>query len=69
MDPLSILGFLILVIIGIAIILLFVKIIWFLFLPAVVALIVYLLTFDLWWAGVAFLVIVVISALLKIFRK
>jgi len=69
MDPITTLGLLALIIIGIAIILLFVKIVWFLVPPAIIAVIVYLLTFDLWWAGVAFLAVVVLSVLVKIFRK
>jgi hypothetical protein len=69
MDPLAALGFLAFVIIGIAIIIFFVRIIWFLIPAAIIALIVFILTLDLGLAGLAFLVVVVIGALFKIFRK
>jgi hypothetical protein len=50
-DIISLLGFLALVIIGIAIILLTVRLIWMLIPAAIVAAIVFFLTFNLWYTG------------------
>jgi hypothetical protein len=69
MDIASTLGFLALVIIGIIIILLILRVIWMLLPAAIIAIIVYFLTFNLWYAGVAFLVIAVITVLAGILRK
>ncbi len=67
-DLISLAGFLALVIIGIAIILIIVRLIWMLIPAAIVAAIVYFLTFDLWYTGVAFLVIAFLTVLFKILR-
>jgi hypothetical protein len=69
MDIISLLGFLALIIIGIAIILFVVKVIWMLVPAAIVAAIVFFLTFDLWWTGVAFLIVTILIVLFKILRK
>jgi len=68
MDIISFLGFIALVIIGIAIILLIVRLIWMLIPAAVIAAIVYIFTFNLWYTGVAFLIVAFITVLFKIFR-
>jgi len=69
MDIISLLGFLALIIIGIAVILFVVKVIWMLVPAAIVAAIVFFLTFDLWWTGVAFLIVTILIVLFKILRK
>jgi hypothetical protein len=69
MDIISLLGFLALIIIGIAVILFVVKVIWMLVPAAIVAAIVFFLTFDLWWTGVAFLIVTILLVLFKILRK
>jgi hypothetical protein len=69
MDIISLLGFLALIIIGIAIILFIVKVIWMLVPAAIVAAIVFILTFDLWWTGIAFLGVTILIVLFKILRK
>jgi membrane protein implicated in regulation of membrane protease activity len=69
MDWLSIIGLLVFLILGIAIILFFAKIIWFLLPATIVAVIVFFLTFDLTWTGIAFLIIAVLSLFLKLRRK
>ena len=69
MDIVSLLGFIALLIIGIALILFVVKLIWMLVPAAVVAVIVFFLTFDLWYTGVAFLVVALLTVLFKIVRK
>ena len=69
MDIAATVGFLALVIIGIIIILLILRVIWMLLPAAIIAIIVYFLTFNLWYAGVAFLVIAVITVLVGILRK
>ena len=69
MDIAATVGFLALVIIGILIILLVLRVIWMLLPAAIIAIIVYFLTFNLWYAGVAFLVIAVITALAGIMRR
>ena len=51
MDIIAFIGFLALVIIGIAIVLFIVRLIWMLLPAALVAAIVFFLTFDLWWTG------------------
>lgn len=67
---LDIFSFLILIgllVIGFLIIIFVAKVIWF-FLPAgIVALIVFILTGDLMWTGVSFLVVAALSLLKKIF--
>jgi hypothetical protein len=68
MDIISLVGFLALVIIGIAIILLIVRLIWMLVPAAIVAAIVFFLTFNLWYTGVAFLVVAFLTLLWKILR-
>jgi hypothetical protein len=67
-DIISFLGFLALVIIGIAIILLIVRLIWMLIPAAIVAAIVFFLTFNLWYTGIAFLVMAILTVLIKILR-
>jgi hypothetical protein len=69
MDIAATVGFLALVIIGIIIILLILRVIWMLLPAAIIAIIVYFLTFNLWYAGVAFLVIAVITVLAGILRR
>jgi len=69
MDIAATVGFLALVIIGILIILLILKVIWMLIPAAIIAIIVYFLTYNLWYAGVAFLVIAVITVLAGILRR
>ena len=69
MDIISLLGFLALVIIGVAIILFIVRVIWMLVPAAIVAAIVFFLTFDLWWTGVAFLAVAALTILVKILKK
>ena len=69
MDIAATVGFLALVIIGILIILLVLRVIWMLIPAAVIAIIVYFLTFNLWYAGVAFLIIAVITVLAGIMRR
>ena len=69
MDIISLLGFLALVIIGFAIILFIVRVIWMLVPAAIVAAIVFFLTFDLWWTGVAFLAVAALTVLVKILKK
>jgi membrane protein implicated in regulation of membrane protease activity len=69
MDWLSILGIVAFLIIGIAIILFITKIIWFLLPAAIVGLVVFLLTFDLYWAGIAFVAVAIISMILKLKRQ
>jgi hypothetical protein len=68
-DVISFLGFLALVIIGIAIILLIVRAIWMLIPAVIVAAVVFFLTFDLWYTGIAFLVMAILTVLFKILRK
>lgn len=67
-DIVSFFGFLALVIIGIALILIIVRLVWMLIPAAIVAAIVFFLTFDLWYTGVAFLVIAFLTVLFKILR-
>lgn len=69
MDIAATVGFLALVIIGILIILLILRVIWMLIPAAIIAIIVYFLTFNLWYAGVAFLIIAVITVLAGIMRR
>jgi hypothetical protein len=69
LDVISFLGFLALVIIGIAIILLIVRAIWMLIPAVIVAAVVFFLTFDLWYTGIAFLVMAILTVLFKILRK
>jgi hypothetical protein len=68
MDIISLLGFLALVIIGIVIILLILRVIWMLLPAAIIAAIVFFLTINLWYAGVAFLVVAILTVLFKILR-
>jgi hypothetical protein len=69
MDIAATVGFLALVIIGILIILLILRVVWMLLPAAIIAIIVYFLTYNLWYAGVAFLVIAVITVLAGILRR
>lgn len=69
MDIISLLGFLALIIIGIAIILFVVRVIWMLVPAAIIAGIVFFLTFDLWWTGITFLIVAILIVLFKIGRK
>lgn len=67
MDWLLVLGVVVFLIIGIAIILFIAKIIWFLLPAAFVGLVVFFLSgYNLYWTGVAFLVVAVLSLILKI---
>lgn len=69
MDIISLVGFLALVIVGIALVLFLIKLVWSLVPAAIVALLVYLFTGSLWLTGVAFLGVVVLSFLYKLFVK
>lgn len=69
MDIISLAGFLALVIIGIALVLFLIKIVWSLVPAAIVALVVYLFTASLWWTGAAFLAVVILTFLYKILAK
>jgi hypothetical protein len=69
MDIAATVGFLALVIIGILIILLILRVVWMLLPAAIIAIIVYFLTFNLWYAGIAFLIIAVITVLAGILRR
>ncbi len=66
MDWLVILGIVAFLIIGISIILFITKIIWFLLPAAIVAVVVFILTTDLYWAGIAFVAVAIISLILKL---
>jgi membrane protein implicated in regulation of membrane protease activity len=66
MDWLVILGIAAFLIIGISIILFITKIIWFLLPAAIVAVVVFILTTDLYWAGIAFVAVAIISLILKL---
>lgn len=67
MDWLLLLGLMVFLIIGIAIILFIAKIIWFLLPAAFVGVIVFFLSgYSLYWTGVAFLVVAVLSLILRI---
>ncbi|HUU75095.1 MAG TPA: hypothetical protein VMW63_03290 [Methanoregulaceae archaeon] len=68
MDIISLLGFAALIIVGIALILLVVKIVWMLVPAAIVAAIVFFLTFSLWWAGMAFLIVAILTVVVKLLR-
>jgi len=68
MDWLSILGIVVFLIIGIAIILFITKIIWFLLPAAIVGLVVFFLTFNLYSTGIAFVAVAIISLMLKLRR-
>ncbi|MCU0632900.1 MAG: hypothetical protein MUC66_07995 [Methanolinea sp.] len=69
MDIISLVGFLALVIVGIALVLFLIKLVWSLVPAAVVALLVYLMTSSFWWAGVAFLAVVLITLVYKLLAK
>jgi hypothetical protein len=69
MDIISLLGFLALIIVGIAIILFVVRVIWMLVPAAIIATIVFFLTFDLWWTGITFFIVAILIVLFKIGRK
>jgi len=69
MDLISLAGFLALVIVGIAVVLFLIKLVWSLVPAAIVALAVYFVTSSLWWTGVAFLAIVALSLLYKLLAK
>ncbi len=66
MDWLSLVGVVVFLIIGVAIILFIAKIIWFLLPAALVGLVVFFLTFNLYWTGVAFIAVAILSLILKI---
>ena len=68
MDIISLLGFAALIIVGIALIVLVLKVIWMLVPAAIVAVIVFILTMSLWWAGVAFLAVIILTILVKLIR-
>ncbi len=67
-DIVSFFGFIALVIIGIAIILLVVRLVWMLIPAAVIAAIVFLFTLNLWYTGLAFLAVAFLTVLFKILR-
>lgn len=67
-DIVSFFGFIALVIIGIAIILLVVRLVWMLIPAAVIAAIVFLFTLNFWYAGLAFLAVAFLTVLFKILR-
>lgn len=69
MDVISLAGFLALVVVGIAVVLFLIKLVWSLVPAAIVALVVYLITGSLWWTGVAFLAVVVLTLLYKLLSK
>ncbi len=69
MDFISLAGFLALIIIGIALVLFLIKLVWSLVPAAIVALLVYLFTASLWWTGIAFLGIVILTFIYKLFSK
>jgi hypothetical protein len=69
LDIIPLIGFIALVVIGIAIILLVLRVIWLLLPAAIIAIIVFFLTFNLWYTGIAFLVIAILTVLFKIMRK
>lgn len=69
MDWLSLLGVVVFLIIGVAIILFIAKIIWFLLPAALVGLVVFFFTFNLYWTGVAFVVVAIISLLIRLKRR
>jgi hypothetical protein len=66
MDWLSILGIVVFLIVGIGIILFITKIIWFLLPAALVGIVVFFLTFDLYWTGIAFIAVAIISLIMKL---
>lgn len=66
MDWLPLLGIAAFLIIGIAIILFIAKIIWFLLPAAIAAVVVFIFTFNLYWTGIAFVAVAVISLILKL---
>ncbi len=68
MDWLSLLGVAVFLIVGVAIILFIAKIIWFLLPAALVGLVVFILTFNLYWTGIAFVAVAIISLILKLRR-
>ena len=68
MDVIALLGFAALIIVGIALIVLVLKLIWMLVPAAIIAVIVLIITASLWWAGVAFLAVIVLSILIKLFK-
>jgi hypothetical protein len=68
MDIIALLGFAALIIVGIALIVLVLKLIWMLVPAAIIAVIVLIITASLWWAGVAFLAVIVLTILIKLFK-
>ena len=68
MDLISLMGFAALVIVGIALVIFVVKVVWALLPAAIVAVIVFILTASMWWAGVAFLAVIVLTLLVKLFK-
>jgi hypothetical protein len=68
MDWLAVLGIVAFLIIGLAIILFITKIILFLLPAAIVAVVVFVLTTNLYWTGIAFVAIAVISLIWKLSR-
>jgi hypothetical protein len=68
MDLISLMGFAALVIVGVALVVFVVKVVWALLPAAIVAAIVFIFTASMWWAGVAFLAVIVLSLLAKLVR-
>jgi membrane protein implicated in regulation of membrane protease activity len=70
MDWLTVLGVVVFLIIGVAIILFIAKIIWFLLPAAFVGVVVFFLSsYNLYWTGVAFVVVAILSLLLKLRKR
>ncbi|GEM_PF-1392376 len=64
----SLMGFAALVIVGVALVVFVVKVVWALLPAAIVAAVVFIFTASMWWAGVAFLAVIVLSMLAKLVR-
>jgi membrane protein implicated in regulation of membrane protease activity len=70
MDWLSLLGIVVFLIIGVAIILFIAKIIWFLLPAAFVGVVVFFLSsYNLYWTGVAFVVVAILSLLIRLKKR
>lgn len=70
MDWLTVLGVVVFLIIGVAIILFIAKIIWFLLPAAFVGVVVFFLSsYNLYWTGVAFVVVAILSLLLRLRKR
>jgi hypothetical protein len=70
MDWLSLLGIVVFLIIGIAIVLFIAKIIWFLLPAAFVGIVVFFLSsYNLYWTGAAFLVVAILSLFIRLKKR